>query len=81
MCQHTMLKYILYGGEGMFYMYRDFLGLLESSYDDSVIYSSYNEKGELLTVDEVCSGIVEYPDSDVEFLKQMYFDFLTPWIK
>ena len=62
------------------YVEKTYFDAIESSYDDSVIYCSYNEKGELLTVDEVCSGIVEYPDPDVELLKQLYYEFMIPWI-
>jgi len=63
----------------VFYVEKTYLDTIESLYDDSVIYCSYNEKGELLNVEEICSGIIDYPDPDVEFLKQLHFDFLTPY--
>lgn len=49
-----------------------------SPYDDSVIYCTYNKDFELLSVDEVATGFVDYPDPDVELLKQLDFEFLTP---
>ena len=63
----------------VFYVEKTYLDTIESPYDDSVIYCSYNEKGELLNVEEICSGIIDYPDPDVEFIKQLQFDFLTPY--
>ena len=63
----------------VFYVEKTYFDTIESPYEDSVIYNTYNEKGELLNVEEICSGIIEYPNPDVEYIKQLQFDFLTPY--
>lgn len=51
----------------------------DSIYDDAVIFATFNAGWTISSIEEIGTGLSSCPDPDVEFMKQLDFDFLTPY--